>query len=313
MTITVLVPVYGVEKYIAECAHSLFRQTYPDIEYVFCDDCTPDRSIYILNEVVEQYPQRKEHVRIIKNDVNKGLGGTRVHLISEIKTDYFMIVDSDDVLPEKSVESLVNKMKETDTDIVDSGYTEYSGGKPTIIKYPSHLIGMKYVKAALVQNLVSLRVWGKLYKTKVIEKVPELFVEGIDFAEDVCASSRLVTVTTRSWTDEIAYYYRTDNISSYTQNISKKNILSYFRATKKILSFYHLRGHLTLALETGILNAYRESCKSKIDVKKADEIIQYIPEHISARLLFRLFHCKSKTMFKFADVLYRIVRTLAIM
>lgn len=313
MTITVLVPVYGVEKYIAECAHSLFRQTYPDIEYVFCDDCTPDRSMEILHEVVEQYPERKEHVRIIKNDVNKGLGGTRVHLISEIKTDYFMIVDSDDVLPEKSVESLVNRMKETDTDIVDSGYAEYSGGKPTIIKYPSHLIGMKYVKAALVQNLVSLRVWGKLYKTKVIEKVPELFVEGIDFAEDVCASSRLVAVTTRSWTDEIAYYYRTDNISSYTQNISKKNILSYFRATKKILSFYHLRGHLTLALETGVLNAYRESCKSKIDVKKADEIIQYIPEHISARLLFRLFHCKSKALFKLADFLYRIVRTLAIM
>ena len=54
MTVTVIVPVYGVEKYIAECAESLFSQTYSDIEYVFCDDCTPDRSIELLREVVEE-------------------------------------------------------------------------------------------------------------------------------------------------------------------------------------------------------------------------------------------------------------------
>ena len=91
MTVTVIVPVYGVEKYIAECAESLFSQTYSDIEYVFCDDCTPDRSIELLREVVERYPERKEHVRIIRNEVNKGLGGTRRHLISHINSEAFVI------------------------------------------------------------------------------------------------------------------------------------------------------------------------------------------------------------------------------
>ena len=55
MTVTILVPVFCVEKYIAECAESLFSQTYSDIEYVFCDDSTPDRSIEVLCEVMERY------------------------------------------------------------------------------------------------------------------------------------------------------------------------------------------------------------------------------------------------------------------
>lgn len=62
MTVTILVPVYGVEKYIAECAESLFSQTYQDIEYVFCDDCTLDKSIEILKSVLDKFPQRKSKV-----------------------------------------------------------------------------------------------------------------------------------------------------------------------------------------------------------------------------------------------------------
>ena len=48
MTVTILIPIYGVEQYIADCAESLFAQTYPDIEYVFCDDSTPDCSVRVL-------------------------------------------------------------------------------------------------------------------------------------------------------------------------------------------------------------------------------------------------------------------------
>ncbi len=138
MTVTVIVPVYGVEKYIAECAESLFAQTYSDIEYVFCDDCTPDRSIELLREVMERYPERKEHVRIIRNEENKGLGGTRRHLISHINSEAFVIVDSDDVLPPDAVSILVNKMNETDTDIVDGAYAIYVDEKVGKVITHSH-------------------------------------------------------------------------------------------------------------------------------------------------------------------------------
>ena len=68
MSITILIPIYGVEQYIAQCAEALFSQTYQDIDYVFCNDCTPDRSIEVLHEVMERYPHRKAHVKIISNE-----------------------------------------------------------------------------------------------------------------------------------------------------------------------------------------------------------------------------------------------------
>ena len=57
--VSVIIPVYGVEKYIERCARSLFKQTLDDIEYLFIDDCTPDDSVDVLRNVLEEYPNRK--------------------------------------------------------------------------------------------------------------------------------------------------------------------------------------------------------------------------------------------------------------
>ena len=71
--VSVIIAVYGAEKYIERCARSLFEQTFDDIEYIFVDDCSPDKSIEILNAVIDDYPNRKNQVRIIRNHSNIGL------------------------------------------------------------------------------------------------------------------------------------------------------------------------------------------------------------------------------------------------
>ena len=86
--VSVLVPVYGVEKYIEECARSLFEQTYGNIEYVFVDDCSKDGSIAILERVAEEYPQRKSQTRIIRHDHNRGLGGARLTALQKATGEY---------------------------------------------------------------------------------------------------------------------------------------------------------------------------------------------------------------------------------
>ena len=65
-----------MEKYIEKCAVSLFEQTCNDIEYVFVDDCSPDNSIGILEEVRKRYPER-DKVKIIRHDRNRGLAAAR--------------------------------------------------------------------------------------------------------------------------------------------------------------------------------------------------------------------------------------------
>ena len=71
--VTVVVPIYNVERYIEKCARSLFEQSLANLEILFVNDCTPDNSIDIILKVLADYPQRKEQTRIIKMSSNSGL------------------------------------------------------------------------------------------------------------------------------------------------------------------------------------------------------------------------------------------------
>ena len=89
--VSLLVPIYGVEKFIEKCAVSLFEQTYSNIEYVFVDDCTPDNSISVLRDIIAEYPGRKSKVRILHHEYNRGLAAARKTSIEN--------ADVEDVMP----------------------------------------------------------------------------------------------------------------------------------------------------------------------------------------------------------------------
>ena len=88
--ISLLIPIYGVENYIEQCARSLFSQSYTSIEYIFVDDCTKDRSIEILQSVMEDYPDRKEDILLIRHEHNKGLGAARRTAFEAATGEYIM-------------------------------------------------------------------------------------------------------------------------------------------------------------------------------------------------------------------------------
>lgn len=99
--VSVIVPVYGVEKYIERCAISLFEQTLSEMEFIFVDDCSPDRSICELEKVIDKYPSRKDNVTILHHKQNKGLPQARQTGISHASGEFIAHCDSDDwVLPE---------------------------------------------------------------------------------------------------------------------------------------------------------------------------------------------------------------------
>ena len=68
--VSILVPIYGTEKYIEKCARTLFEQTYDNIEYIFVNDCTKDASVEILKKTIEDYPQRQSQISIISHETN---------------------------------------------------------------------------------------------------------------------------------------------------------------------------------------------------------------------------------------------------
>lgn len=119
--VSVIVPVYNVEKYIERCARSLFEQTLDDIEYIFVNDASSDASMQVLRNVLEYYPHRKDRVLLIDQSINSGPSVTRNLGLKKASGDYVIFCDSDDYLDLNAYESLYAKALEHNADIVACG------------------------------------------------------------------------------------------------------------------------------------------------------------------------------------------------
>ena len=214
MKISICVPVYGVEKYIARCAVSLFEQSYKDIEYVFVNDCTKDRSIDILNNVIEKYPFRKKNIKIVSHDHNRGLSAARNTGVANATGLFLMHVDSDDYIEKDAVRLLVEKQKEGNYDIVFSYANRYHSRYVDVIKYPlslsSHEMTIKFLKRE-----IDCYVWGKLIRKSLYSDNNIHAIEGLNSGEDFQVIT-LLTLHSKSIivVPEILYHYSFDNIYS---------------------------------------------------------------------------------------------------
>ena len=117
--VSVLVPVYKVEKYIGRCSKYLFEQTYENLEYIFVDDKSPDRSIEILLQILNNYPQRKPQVRIIHHKKNLGLACARNTAVNNATGDFVIHVDSDDYIDRDTITRCIVKQEENDIGTID--------------------------------------------------------------------------------------------------------------------------------------------------------------------------------------------------
>ena len=135
--VSVIIPVYNVEPYVARCARSLFGQTLEDIEFIFIDDCTPDRSMEVVREVLErEFPARIPQVRFFRMPVNSGLAKVRMQGISLATGEYLISCDSDDELvsPE-AYRILYGKAVSERLDIVTCNYLkEEASGRRVLVR-----------------------------------------------------------------------------------------------------------------------------------------------------------------------------------
>lgn len=107
--VSVIIPVYNVEPHIERCARSLFEQTLEEIEYIFVNDCTPDASMRILQNVLENYAQRKNQIIIINQPYNMGAAKAREIGIKAASGEYIIHCDSDDWVDKEMYRTMYEK------------------------------------------------------------------------------------------------------------------------------------------------------------------------------------------------------------
>lgn len=311
MKVSILIPVYGVEQYIAECARSLFSQTYHDLEFIFVDDCSPDNSISVLKKVLEDYPDRANQVHIIRHETNKGVGTARQTAFTHATGECIMHADSDDLLPADAVELLVGGMQKGAYDIVSGAYAEYRNQTIGAIKLPPTLPNQYYVRQLLCQNLVKHNLWGRLYRRAFLQENNISFVPGIDYCEDYTVITRAFFSARYTTIDDLVYYYRTDNSTSYTHQISHKNLVSMLKANAVVIDFFRkndVKGLYHQALDMGLLNMYRDAMKNGMHPKEIETYCPFQP--IKARNSVFLKAMTTWLPMKVSDILYRIYRRI---
>lgn len=237
--ISILIPIYNVERYIERCAKSLFEQTYENIEYIFVNDCSKDNSIGILYNVIKQYPNRVEQVKVINHEKNAGLGGARLTGINNATGDYIWCVDSDDWVEKDSIEK-INPFIEDDYDyIVFNYYEERTTGATKF-----------YNKELSVNNVlygaVSPSIWKCLVKRSLYFDNNIMPVVGINHSEDFLLTARLILVARKPilLPNLFLYHYNLTNISSYCNNINIKSLESTANANKIVMHFYESQKQL---------------------------------------------------------------------
>lgn len=241
--LSVIIPVYGVEKYIERCAESLFRQTLDNVEYIFVDDCTTDKSIDILTDVIAKNSSRfvddVNVVRIVRMPFNSGLAAARRYGIQLAQGDYIIHCDSDDWVDVDLYQKMYDEAIRTRSDIVVCPICdefEGSSRKRLSQKLPS---SCAEVIETWYCNSISMYAWNKIVKTTVYRDNDILPFDEVNMWEDNGLMFRLFYYAKGlSQIDDSYYHYNRSNLNALTKVYSRNSIDQMIRCAYLLDDFF---------------------------------------------------------------------------
>lgn len=212
--ISVLVPVYNVEKYISECIDSIINQTFKNIEIICVNDASTDSSLHILSE----YAKLDDRIKIINKDKNEGLLLARKSAVLQAKGQYIVFVDSDDLLHSSDSLAIMHKMMtEENVDILQfninlllsNGDLQLDTG--WFQTYKHKLFSNQEIISACVNNRYNWCLWNKIYKADVCIKAYQAIKDVYLVAAEDCYAYFLIAYYSQTFigkSTEPLYDYR---------------------------------------------------------------------------------------------------------
>lgn len=310
--VSVIVPIYGAELYIERCVRSLFEQTLKDMEFILIDDCSPDRSIEILRFVLNDYPQRKNQVKIIKLPCNSKQAVARNNGLKYVSGEYVIHCDPDDWVDDIYYESLYKKAKSGNFDIVVSDYVLCGSN------FTERVIVSKYKNPLeILENnkFYSFSLCNHLVKLSVVKGNNINFYEGINFMEDFGFLSRVFFFSkTIGYIDEAVYYYNKDNPESITKKLASVEIMEQrTQCVKLVEEFYRNQGFdpyklgLLMRTKRDIRDTFLQQNKYKEWVKTFPEVSKWCLLNSDASLSYRiLYYILSKCSYRLIKYVFSL-------
>lgn len=269
--VSVIIPVYKVEKYIERCARSLFEQTLDDIEYLFIDDCTPDQSIEILKQVLDEYPQRKSQVVVHRMEKNSGQAAVRKWGMLNATGEYVIHCDSDDWVDIDMYRAMYEKALVDQADVVVCDFARVSDTPKTYICGCHSTEISEFTENCLFQR-DSWSLCNKLFKIACYKDI--IYPRG-NMGEDMLIFFQLLShCRMMAYIPEVKYFYWCNN-----ESITKKNTVSNCKRNYEIM-----KGNvdtLIAIIDSGALNVSdKTASKSYLRFANVYHLLNalYLPE-----------------------------------
>ena len=204
--VSIIVPIYNVEKFLSRCLDSLINQTASSYEIICVNDKSPDECSLILDEYSKKYPEK---IRVVENNKNLGLGLTRNEGMKIARGKYIMFVDSDDYVKDDYIQTYLLEMKQNPADIIIGGYIRETPHKQRA-HFPSNSVW------SLVTYAIAC---AKMFKSSFL-KDNQLLFSDLKCGEDILFSLNAFCCEPSYRVINYAGYYYVFNKSSITGSMN---------------------------------------------------------------------------------------------
>ena len=241
--VSIIVPVYNVEKYLSFCLDSLVNQTFKDIEIICVNDGSTDNSA----EVLEHYAGFDKRIKII-NKENGGLSSARNAGLDAASGKYIAFVDSDDFVSHFLVERAYNFVQKKNADFAAFGFDYVVGNSLKLYEsgfsFPKGLVGKCVYETDLNENFytkIHPTAWCKFYSAKLIQNNNLRFCEDIIFEDLPFAAEVYLSANRMVYTNLPLYYYRAERQGSILSRRDEKTV-DFMTAIERVDDVFHKYG-----------------------------------------------------------------------
>ena len=309
--ISVIIPIYNVEKYLRRCLDTVINQTYKKLEIILVDDGSNDTS----GNICDEYANKDERIKVIHKE-NGGLSDARNVGIKNSSGKYIALIDSDDFIDKKMLKILIENLKKTNADISICTFKMFYNDKIEIIQNTKNNITL-YNKKEALQKLLSTNdtkitnhAWNKLYKKELFNEI--YYPKGRNF-EDIGTTYKLFDKSNLIvHTDYIGYYYyqRDDSITGSMNIKSMKDSLYLIKQRYKFLiekypefkeELFRNRANFFLL---HIIGVAKTNNKEEYNSSDTSEEYNIFKEYIRKNGMKNIITDNSKTYAFFASLLY---------
>jgi len=292
--ISIIIPVYNVEKYLNECIESVINQTYVNLEIILVDDGSPDN----CPQICDNWMQKDSRIKAIHKK-NGGLSDARNAGLDIVTGEYIFFIDSDDFIDSNTIQDLYKLIIKTDSDIACGSIYKYLNGETrpvfnSIINTERDVFSGIEQLNNMLNSDTDCAVWNKLFKREIIKG--HRFIKG-RYNEDIIFLFPLYARCNRIVYTNRRYYYYRDTAGSVTNKFSEKtvhaliNLHEMVKMTSELglpihesIDNYNCRCHLELGYAI-----QRDNARERFP-EESNEVKKYIISHLAYMVKSRYYN-----------------------